>query len=349
MGIITEHFQFKRLKNFGINIKTKFQDGKNVCERNSDNSYNEDVQKGVILNKTYFLSGKPIYMESNYNPSILYSFVMREQVNSDIICDNCGKRGKGEEFINGCPYCGSIYTVDYSSKNLGSKFNYDYVMRDDKYKLKVFVKDFICCLILSSIYCISTGRTFNFLDVFKIFLFALIGSLLFFYVFYTIDTYNVTNRVIKEKEKKHKKQIKFWNDISQYDVSKEKFFNNLNNELREFFYDDSKEENKNVIDFDVLDYDDYEYFIDEQKRLNIKVKLHIRILEFVSNQINSDTKNIEVTLVQNEIKEHEEKVGIYIAKCYGCGASIDVMKDRCEYCGRKIHYLQNWYIVRVKG
>ena len=100
MGIVTEHFQSKRLKEFNINIKTKFQDGKNIKEKNSDNSYNEDIKNGVILNKTYFKDGKPIHIEKEFNPSLIYSFVIHEELENEITCANCGMTGKGKEFIN---------------------------------------------------------------------------------------------------------------------------------------------------------------------------------------------------------------------------------------------------------
>lgn len=89
MGIITEHFHAKRLKDFNINIKTKFQDGDKVSERNSDNSYNEDIKNGIILNKTYFKDDKPIHMEKEFDPSLLYTFVISSELDNDVICSNC--------------------------------------------------------------------------------------------------------------------------------------------------------------------------------------------------------------------------------------------------------------------
>lgn len=253
--------------------------------------------------------------------------------------------GKGRDFVDGCPYCRSIYTVDYSDKNVGAKLHYNYVMKDNKYKVRTFLIDFAFCLILSSIYYVSTGRTFTIFDILKILGLALVFSLILFYAFYMLDSYIVTQRVIKEKEKQHQKQIKFWNDMSGYNISKQKFFNNLNSELNNLFYDDSVQKNKNVIDFDILEYEDYDYFFDEKNRINIKVKLNIRIIEYNLNHIESNIREMNLVLVQNEILEKEK--GIYMVRCHGCGASLDIMKKECEYCGCKIHYLQSWYIKDV--
>lgn len=344
MSIITEKFHDERLKKFGINIKTKFQDGNNVSERNSDNSYNDDIKNAIILNKTYFKNNVPIHMENNFNPSLLYSFMINKEFESDIKCPNCGMTDKGKEFENGCPYCGSTYTIEYSYKNVGAKLHLNYVMKNYKYKFRVFFTDFAICFILSFCYCIATGRTFTVFDISKILALASMGTLLLFYPFYILDSYAVSSNVVRRMKKKQQKQLKFWEDISKYKISKEKFFNNLNNELNEYFYDGSYDKNRNVIDYDVIDYDDYEYSFDSQNRINIKVKMEIRVVEFINEMIKTSNKTLDLILVQNEIVEDEYHPGIYIAKCHGCGASIDILKDKCDYCGAKIHFLQSWYI-----
>lgn len=89
MGIITEHFHSKRLNKFNININTKFQDGNKVKERNSNNFCDEDIKNGIILNKTYFKEGKPIHIENDFNPSMLYTFIINSELDSDMECVNC--------------------------------------------------------------------------------------------------------------------------------------------------------------------------------------------------------------------------------------------------------------------
>lgn len=89
MGIITEHFHSKRLNKFNININTKFQDGNKVKERNSNNSCNEDIKNGIILNKTYFKANKPIHIEKDFNPSMLYTFIINSELDRDMECVNC--------------------------------------------------------------------------------------------------------------------------------------------------------------------------------------------------------------------------------------------------------------------
>ena len=134
--------------------------------------------------------------------------------------------------------------------------------------------------------------------------------------------------------------------MQKYNISKEKVFNNLNNELHEFFYGNITDENKNVIDFDILEYEEYDHFFDENNKINIRIKLLARVVKIESENIISSEKEIDLILIQNEITEHEK--GIYMIKCNGCGATIQLTSGECEYCKRKINYLQNWYIKEIK-
>ena len=347
MSIITESLQNRRLKKFNINIKTKFQDGSKVLERNTDNSKNDDIKSGIILNKSYYKDGKVSLVEKNFNPRILYSFLINDELAKNITCPNCGNTGILQNFTNGCPYCGTYYNVDYSYKDLGSKYNYDQIMSDNKYVKKTLLIDVIFCLALSFIFFKTTGRTFTIFDILKILGFAGIGSLLFFYVFYYLDAVIITIPVKRIKDKQNALQMEFWNEMEKKNISKSIFFNNLNSELKEYFYSDKIEKNQNIVDFDILEYDKYSYFIDNKNRLNIKVGLKIRIVSVEGNNIISKEEDKEFILRQNEIEKDELHPGANIIKCHNCGSSIDVTKDKCDYCGTPIHYMQNWYIVTI--
>ena len=59
----------------------------------------------------------------------------------------------------------------------------------------------------------------------------------------------------RKKEEENEQQRISWNNMSQYNLSKEKFYNNINYNLREYYYSNK---NPNVIDFDILDYIKFE-------------------------------------------------------------------------------------------
>lgn len=345
MSLITEKLQTKRLEKYNVNIKTKFQDGDNVLERNTDNSKNEDIKKGIILSKSYFRDGRVLLIEKKFNPRILYSYIVNEELSKKIVCPNCGNSGTVEEFKDGCKYCRTIYNIDYSYKDLGSKYHYNQIMKDSKYIRKIFLIDVVFCLALSFIFFKTTGRTFTIFDILKILGFAGIGSLLFFYVFYYLDALIITIPVKRIKDKQNAEQMKFWSDMEKRNIYKATFFNNLNFELKEYYYNDIIQENQNIIDFDILEYDNYKYFIDDKNRLNIKVALNIRTIRVNNENIISKIEDKEFTLRQNKVEQDKLKPGVNIIKCHNCGASLDVTKDKCEYCGTKINYLQSWYIV----
>ena len=53
--MITEKKHEERLKKLGINIKTKYKSFDKVLERNTDNSKNDNILEGIIINKDYLI------------------------------------------------------------------------------------------------------------------------------------------------------------------------------------------------------------------------------------------------------------------------------------------------------
>jgi rRNA maturation endonuclease Nob1 len=75
--------------------------------------------------------------------------------------------------------------------------------------------------------------------------------------------------------------------------------------------------------------------------------MEVRTVENISNKLTSSNHKLDLVLVQNDISEDQYRPGIYAVKCRGCGASIDIMKEKCDHCGAKINYLQSWYISKI--
>lgn len=347
MSIVSENYHENRLKEKGINIKTKYQQNSQILERNTDvNTTNEDVKNGIILNKTYIKNGKVLLVEKEFNPRILYTFLITNDLSKEVKCPNCGYIAKAKEFISGCPYCRTHYNIDYSDKNLGSRYHYDRIINNNIYLVLTFVLDLICSMLISFAYFINTGRTFTIFDIVKALGLGGILALLLYYIFYIADAYIITLPVKIIKDAENKKKAKFWQDMLQKNISKETFFNNLNMELQNYYYNKEREENKDIIDYDILEYNSYNYFFDNNKRINIKVNIEVREITLKNEKIFSNKIKREFTLRRNEIKQDKLNPGINIVMCHNCGASLDITKDRCEYCGEKINYMQSWYIVK---
>ena len=56
MTLISDKYQNEKLNKLNINIKTKFIVGDKILERNSNNTYNDNIDKGIIALKEYYLN-----------------------------------------------------------------------------------------------------------------------------------------------------------------------------------------------------------------------------------------------------------------------------------------------------
>lgn len=335
MPLISDNFHEKKLKEFGINIKTKYFVGNKVYERNTDNSINDDITSGIRCEKDYYIDKKLVHKETIFDSRIEYTFISKEIENKEYTCSNCGMHSKLKDFVNGCPYCRTYYNIDYVDKDLGSKYHYDRVLKNNSYRIITAVFDLIISIILCFLFIKTTSRTFNSIDIFKIFIYGLILSLILYYFFYILDAYIILGPIKRYKDKQNQKQIDFWNRTK---IDKKSFFNNLNYEVRKYYY--SK---KNIIDFDVLDYIEFNDFIIDGIK-HIKVLAEIRIVYYDMGKIKSKITKEEYVFKKNLNEKLELKDGANMIKCHNCGSSVDVTEGICSYCHTKIRYLQEWIL-----
>lgn len=339
MPLISDNFHKKKLEKLGINIKTKYFVGNKIYERNTDDSINDNVNSGIILEKKYYLGTKLVHKETQFDSRIEYTFISKELENKDHKCINCGMESKLKDFTDGCPYCKTYYNVDYTNKDLGSKYHYDRVLKNSSYRIITGILDLIISLILSFIFIKMTSRTFNAVDISKIFIYGIILSLVLYYFFYILDAYIILGPIKRYKDKQNQKQIDFWNKTQ---LDKKTFFNNLNYEIRKHYY--SKQ---NIIDFDVLDYIEFTDFVKINEKY-IKVLLEIRIIYYEAGKIKSKITKEEYLLKKNPNEKLTLKEGTNLIKCHNCGASIDVTQGKCSYCNTDIKYLQEWILEEQK-
>lgn len=335
MPLISDSFHKKKLNDFGINIKTKYFVGNKVYERNTDGSINDDIISGIRCEKNYYIGKKLVHKETEFDSRIEYTFISKEMENKEYNCPNCGMQSKLKNFIDGCPYCRTFYNIDYTNKDLGSKYHYDRVLRNNSYRVITGIIDLIISIILCFFFIKATSRTFNSIDIFKVFIYGLILSMVLYYFFYILDAYIVLGPIKRYKDKQNQKQIEFWNRTK---IDKKSFFNNLNFEIRKYYY--SK---KNIIDFDVLDYIEFQYFVNKDVQY-IKVLAEVRIVYYDKKNIKSKIIKEEYLLRKNSSEKLELKDGVNIIRCHNCGSSIDAIKGVCTYCHTEIKYLQEWIL-----
>lgn len=333
MPLISDNSQNNKLKKFNINIKTKYIVHDKILERNTNNSYNDDIKSGIRCKKEYYIGDRLLKIENQFDSRIEYTFIANED--KEFVCVNCGLHTNLSEFVDGCPYCGTYYNLDYTEKDLGSKYHYDRVLRTNTYRVITGIVDLVFSLLAMYYFIKFTSRTFNVYDISKIFIYGFILSVVLYYFFYLIDGYIVLKPIKLYKDGQKQKQVEFWNRTK---IDKKKFFNNLNYEIGRKYFNDI-----DVIDYDILDYDEFtDSYINNV--MYVKVKAYVRVVKFVNGKLKSmyitDTYNMKR---MNE-NVFEMKNGTNFVKCNNCGASVDVVKEKCDYCGTKISPLQEWIL-----
>ncbi len=335
MALVSDDFHSKKLKEYGINIKTKYFVGNKIYERNTDNSINDDINSGIRCEKEYYKNNKLIHKEKEFDSRIEYTFISKDLEEKEYRCPNCGMTSKLKDFEEGCPYCRTIYNIEYTDKDLGSKYHYDRVLRNNTYRIITAIIDLIISIIISYLFIISTSRTFNNIDVIKIFVYGIILSIVLYYFFYILDAYVVLGPIKRYKDKQNEKQINFWNRTK---IEKKNFFNNLNFEIRKKYY--SK---KNIIDFDIIDYLKFE---DRQKGDNfyVIVTADVRVVYYLNGKIKPKFIKEEYVLRKNPNESLKLEDGANMIKCHNCGASIDATSGECSYCHSASKYYQEWFM-----
>ncbi len=335
MPLISDNYNDKKLKKYGINIKTKYIVDNKILERNTNNSINDDVINGIIFEKEYYINDKLVNTEKDFDSRIEYTFISKEMENKIYKCKNCGLASKLGNFVDGCPYCKTQYNIDYSDKDLGSKYHYERVLRSNKYRIITGVIDIVISIILAFLFLKGTSRTFNAVDISKVFVYGLILSLLLYYLFYILDAYIVLLPIKRYKDKQNQKQIVFWNNTK---LDKKEFYNNLNYEISKYYY-----KMDNIIDYDIIDYDEFNYY-EKSNNNYISVKVLVRIIEYLNGKLISTTRSEKYVMRENKKKVLEIKDGINYMKCPNCSSSIDVVNGKCSYCDYEIDYLQKWIL-----
>lgn len=336
--MVTEQKQLKRLAEYNINIKTKYKSNEEILERNTDNSKNDNIKEGIRLEKDYYQKSTLVKKENIFDSRIIYNYEFDND--DEITCKNCGMKDKAINFSDGCPYCQTSYNLDFKNKELGNKHYYDLTIKNKNYILKTFLIDLVFSFIITLIYIKKTSRTFYFFDILKVVGASLLMASICFYVFYYLDAYITLPILKRKKEELNKKQMEFWERMQKLGIDKTTFYNNFNYDLSNLYYSDKY---KSIIDYDIIDYNYFnEYF--KEDNLFVDVNIDIRLVRINNNKVTSKIESTTYTLKKAKLDGTLEG-NINNIKCHNCGASIDITKEKCTYCGTKCNYFQEWYLI----
>ena len=343
MSYISERKHEKKLNEKGINIRTFYSDGNKLYQKNTDNSLNENLAKGVRVEKDYYVNNKLLKKTFGFDPRIEYTFINSAQIGEDFDCPNCRMITKVSESIESCPFCGSHFNLDYKNKDMGSKYHYDRILHSKKYILVTFIIDMVASFLLSYLYFIKTSRTYNIYDIMKTVGLGLAVALILFFVFYLIDGLVVLLPIKIKKDKINNNDKKVWKDLDEKKISYNTFYNNLNYELGKYYFDNTS----SIIDYDIIDYYDFK-LAEDASNLYLSFTMLLREVTYENNKLTVKTKERNVVVKKNNkpvtiIDDGE----VHTINCHNCGASIDITSDKCNYCDTPNNYNQEWYLYKI--
>ena len=353
MAFVSEKTQQAVLRRTGISIETVFWQNRALKIRTTDHSQDDDVKNGIILEKRYYRNSGLLDTEKEFSPMLMYTYIGSGELKKEVTCPNCGRTGLLEEFADGCPYCGTNYNITYTDRQEGAQFLASRNKKNPWLYAAALVISLAVCLAVSFLIVRTTGRTFMLFDKLKAVFFGVVPGLVLFYGFYVLNAFVISRRAEENYEKQTRLIQAFEKELLGMQIPMSTFYNCLHSELSRIFFagnggpDKGKaagDEEETVIDFDILECTDYqiEKKPDGHKEIHLNVLLRKELLD--SGRLHARKEKRPVTLLENKEIPDELHPGVNIIQCRNCGASVDVTKDSCPYCGTRINYRQRLYL-----
>ena len=348
--MISDKIHERRLRQKDAVIVTDYYDSGSTKTRSSDHTRADDVSSGVILAKKYFLHGRMLHQETEFNPGMLYSFVFPVLENGEVQCPNCGGAGTDALFADGCPYCGAFYNMEYQSEMLGARNHSDYVTQERRNLLLPFLLIMAASIGIGVFISVTTGRTSTVFDYAKGVLFgSLAGGLI--YLVYGLFR-SRTALTSEEMRKKREQDIvleRFRRDLKENGLGMGDFVNGLNLGLRDYYFGSNSDETRDIIDFDVLDYRGQQLTRQDGK-VYVTTDASVRLVGTDDGKIWSKEAVKRIRLRKRSGEEGtQRKAGVNITVCPYCGASIDLTTKVCTYCGTPFLHERTLNIEKVSG
>ena len=347
MTVVSEKPHQHRLDRSDVVIETDFWDERRVKTRRTDAADNQDIFSGVIMSKRYYLRGQMKHTERTFSPLIQYSFVMRHTPDEQFTCPNCGHPGIAADPADSCPFCGTYYNVVYANRQDAGKFSGEKKAKALSGYAIPFVIILALCMGIAAVTVYFTSRTFGLFDVLKGLIFGGVAGLTLFFVYYSINAFVIVRKAEQEYIRQTKEIERFRADLMDREITLNQFYTNLNSELVSYFYNDAIAENKNIVDFDILDYTDYGLTADKEGRSRLDVSIMLRLVRLENEKMSAATLPVRVTMGFNDLVTDALRPGVNLIRCHRCGASIDVTKPQCEYCGAPVKYKQRLYLTEL--
>lgn len=305
-----------------------------------------------------------------------------------VICPNCGNTTTRENLLDGCDYCGTLFSIEDLENKVDSfglrRDFYTSASKKDAVRemmlpwttLAVTLPLIYFGLIGAFVYMPDTNIFLRLMtgllaagllgllgwSLKSIFLMLLTPLLLLFIG----SSRSINRKMIYNRKQEKEQEQRMANYVRQVDplFSLQSFFGSLQNKLSAVHYADSPmevnafseidmsaliERYKNVVDIDFEKMTMDSYRIDGYFQV-ATVSAELSLLELNGSKIKEKDENLQLTMIKYAGCKTQAVCGPSVLRCKGCGASLSLMEGKtCKYCGRNLDLKQfDWVIADYK-
>jgi len=321
---ICEEKHVNRLKTNNIKIVERYKktpQAKAFYTRSIMDEHNDEISNCIRVEKEFFHNDKSIYKEVKYSIDIRYTFLDHLKSDKVLECPSCGYSSSSQDFVAGCPYCQTDFTIDY-----GRKSNKTTRIKRNSNTIPAILGSLAFLIIFIMLYLFQTVNV----------MFVLLATI-FFLTAAVLFIFNAGANHAAEID-----DLWYEFKILSMNINEQRVFNDLYFQLSEIYYEDNNKEFNNLIDFEIIKYISAEYDKDE-KGTNILLTYDVRKFFFDGKKINKTETTEKVKLYRNQKVRHKNSK-IYASRCKNCGSTLEKDKEECAYCGSKNNSTVGWVI-----
>lgn len=325
----------------------------------------------VFAERNYQLEGRKMRPLKDYEHMNIHMLHGIED-GENAVCPNCSHEGKLSEFIDGCDYCGSRFTVkDFETKVSGfsleenTQVKLRRTMKKTAYTLGaatgiLLVIGIICFIALFVL--VANNRTgydavatlwgtlFAF-DMVPVCFRCIIILVVMYFLWRSVLAFVYRSRIVGEEIAK--------NVISGF--SGEDFCQNLEYKLRNIHMtNDAREvaafatlplepiveKYRDVVDCCVTRCK-FKEVLDQGDAYEAKVQVTMRLTMLKGRKIRTRYEKLLLTLSGRKEVVHKKEMALREYKCDGCHTSINILEgSNCKYCGAKLDYARYGWVIK---
>ena len=364
--------------------------GKQSCIRENryfDGRYRvSDIYEEISAVRTIRQDGS-IIKRIKDNEVAHFTLLSANQTGDDnVTCPSCGNTTTRENLLDGCDYCGTLFTVEDMENRVDSfGLRRDFHTNTSKKEaVRELVFPWTTLIVMLPLIYFGLIGAFVYMPDANIFarlatgllaagLLGLLGwSLKSMFVMLILplpllisaSSKSMNRKMIYSRAREEEQEKKMADQVRKTDpfFSLQSFFGNIQNKLSAIHYAEfPKEINafsekdlssltkkyKNVVDVDIRKITMESYRADE-KLQSADVSAELRLLELERGMIKERNEKLKMKLIKDAGCKTQAVCGASVLKCQGCGASISLMEGKtCKYCGRDLDLkLYDWVIDR---